>query len=126
MDRARRRAQRDANRAAGKVADFPDASADDSVTDSSAGSSPGSAPRHEQRDRLVKALSVDLDELFGPGRKHIREYTEWVAVAKMDDREDGSGPLDLDRGVITLPAEQQPTAQQSAEQQPAEKRSDGD
>lgn len=47
-------------------------------------------------------MSVELDELFGPSRKHIHEYKEWVAVAKLDDRQSGDGPVDLDSGVMKI------------------------
>lgn len=41
--------------------------------------------------------------MFGPSKKHVHEYKEWVAVAKMDDREaGGDGPIDLDSGVVQL------------------------
>jgi len=48
-------------------------------------------------------VSAELDALFGPSRKHIHERKEWVAVAKIDDRESGDGPIDLDSGVVQLP-----------------------
>ena len=47
-------------------------------------------------------MPVEIDELFGPSRKHIHERKEWVAVAKVDDHESGAGPIDLDSGVIQL------------------------
>jgi hypothetical protein len=47
-------------------------------------------------------ISVELDALFGPSRKHIYERKEWVAVAKVDDREAGAGPIDLDSGIVQL------------------------
>lgn len=52
-------------------------------------------------------VSVELDTLFGPSRKHVHEYKEWVAVAKVNDRESGAGPIDLESGVVQLdwPAE---------------------
>jgi len=43
--------------------------------------------------------------LFGPSRKHIHERKEWVAVAKLDDRESGDGPIDLESGVVQLPVD---------------------
>ncbi|WP_433201984.1 hypothetical protein ACQP1G_11355 [Nocardia sp. CA-107356] len=46
---------------------------------------------------------AEVDEIFGPSRKHIHERKEWVAVAKLDDRESGDDPLvDLDSGVARL------------------------
>ncbi len=50
-------------------------------------------------------VSPELDSLFAPGAKHVHERKEWVAVAKMDDREAGAGPggVDLDGGVVELP-----------------------
>jgi hypothetical protein len=51
---------------------------------------------------VVEAVSVELDTLFGPSRKHVHERKEWVAVAKMDDHESGAGPIDLDSGVVLL------------------------
>lgn len=53
-------------------------------------------------------MSAEVDELFGPSRKHIHERKEWVAVAKVDDHEAGAGPIDLDSGVVqlNLPSEQ--------------------
>lgn len=47
-------------------------------------------------------VPVEMDELFGPSRKHIHERKEWVAVAKVDDHEAGAGPIDLDSGVVRL------------------------
>jgi hypothetical protein len=48
-------------------------------------------------------VSVELDTLFGPSRKHVHERKEWVAVAKIDDHESaGDGPIDLDSGVVQL------------------------
>jgi hypothetical protein len=50
----------------------------------------------------------ELASLFSPGMKHVRELKEWVAVAKMDDRESGAGgPVDLDNGVAALAREDQ-------------------
>lgn len=62
--------------------------------------------RAERRGALAGAISGEIDMLFAPGRKHVRERKEWVAVAKKDDRESGSGgpgPIDLDTGVVELP-----------------------
>jgi hypothetical protein len=56
-------------------------------------------PKPRPRPDLV---SVELDALFGPSRKHVHERKEWVAVAKIDDREAGDGPIDLDSGVVRL------------------------
>jgi hypothetical protein len=62
----------------------------------------------KRRDRV----GAEVDEIFGPSRKHIHERKEWVAVAKSDDRESGDGPLvDLDAGV----AELRPQAGRSAQ-----------
>lgn len=48
-------------------------------------------------------VGAEVDEIFGPSRKHIHERKEWVAVAKLDDRESGDDPLvDLDSGVAGL------------------------
>ncbi|WP_433732957.1 hypothetical protein ACQP0C_11710 [Nocardia sp. CA-129566] len=48
-------------------------------------------------------VGAEVDEIFGRARKHIHERREWVAVAKVDDRESGDDPLvDLDSGVVTL------------------------
>ena len=47
-------------------------------------------------------VGVEIDDLFGPSRKHIHERKEWVAVAKVDDHESGAGPIDLDSGVVRL------------------------
>ncbi|MFE7742488.1 hypothetical protein [Nocardia sp. NPDC057455] len=50
-------------------------------------------------------MGAEVDEIFGPSRKHIHERKEWVAVAKLDDRVSGEDPLvDLDSGTVTLPA----------------------
>jgi hypothetical protein len=50
----------------------------------------------------VELIGVELDSLFGPSRKHIHERKEWVAVAKIDDREAGAGPIDLESGIVRL------------------------
>lgn len=54
---------------------------------------------------MVDLVSAEIDELFGPSRKHIHERKEWVAVAKIDDHESagGTGPIDLDSGIVRLP-----------------------
>ncbi|MEU2251813.1 hypothetical protein [Nocardia xishanensis] len=50
-------------------------------------------------------VGAEVDEIFGPARKHIHERKEWVAVAKLDDRQAGDEPLiDLEAGVVRLPA----------------------
>lgn len=61
--------------------------------------------RRERRRAMADAVSGEMDMLFSPGRKHVRERKEWVAVAKHDDREAGAGggPIDLDNGVVELP-----------------------
>jgi hypothetical protein len=53
-------------------------------------------------------MSVELDALFGPSKKHVHEYKEWVAVAKMDDHESGAGPIDLDSGVVEMRTQPDP------------------
>ncbi|MCC3311964.1 hypothetical protein [Nocardia africana] len=46
---------------------------------------------------------AEIDELFGPSRKHIHERKEWVAIAKVDDRLAGDDPIvDLPAGTVTL------------------------
>jgi len=50
----------------------------------------------------VDIVYAELDTLFGPSRKHVHERKEWVAVAKVDDREAGAGPIDLESGVVRL------------------------
>ena len=55
---------------------------------------------------MVELVSAEIDELFGPSKKHVYERKEWVAVAKVDDHEasgSGMGPIDLDSGVVRLP-----------------------
>ena len=59
--------------------------------------------RMQRRRELGDAISADLDVLFSPSRKHVHERKEWVAVAKVDDRESGGGPIDLESGVVELP-----------------------
>lgn len=61
------------------------------------------AERAERRRAMGELVSSELDSLFAPSHKHVHERKEWVAVAKMDDRESGAGPIDLDSGVIELP-----------------------
>ncbi len=49
-------------------------------------------------------MGAEVDEIFGPSRKHVHERKEWVAIAKVDDRLSGDDPLvDLDSGTVTLP-----------------------
>lgn len=46
---------------------------------------------------------AEIDELFGPSRRHIHERKEWVAIAKVDDRLAGDDPIvDLPAGTVTL------------------------
>ncbi|OXR47506.1 hypothetical protein B7C42_00631 [Nocardia cerradoensis] len=46
---------------------------------------------------------AEIDELFGPSRKHVHERKEWVAIAKVDDRLAGDDPIvDLPSGTVTL------------------------
>jgi hypothetical protein len=59
-------------------------------------------PEEWQPKPRVELIGVELDSLFGPSRKHIHERKEWVAVAKIDDREAGAGPIDLESGVVRL------------------------
>lgn len=61
-------------------------------------------------------VGAELDELFGPSRKHIHERKEWVAVAKIDYYEAGDGPIDLDSGKVQLNAPAQPTDQVPTDQ----------
>ncbi|MGW4716231.1 hypothetical protein [Nocardia sp. NPDC004260] len=50
-------------------------------------------------------VGAEVDEIFGPSRKHVHERKEWVAIAKVDDRVSGDDPLvDLDSGTVALPA----------------------
>ncbi|RBO96728.1 hypothetical protein DFR74_101744 [Nocardia puris] len=50
-------------------------------------------------------VGAEVDEIFGPSRRHIHEHKEWIAVAKLDDRISGDDPLvDLESGTVTLPA----------------------
>ena len=71
--------------------------------------------RRRRPERSVELVSAELDVLFSPSRKHVHERKEWVAVAKMDDREAGAGPIDLESGVVRLrtgaiePADTEPT-----------------
>ncbi|MGW4324461.1 hypothetical protein ACWEKR_01075 [Nocardia sp. NPDC004573] len=56
--------------------------------------------RRSRRD----PVGAEVDEIFGPSRKHVHERKEWVAIAKVDDRRCGDDPLvDLDSGTVTLP-----------------------
>jgi hypothetical protein len=64
---------------------------------------PGDAPAVESTRRtLTEAFAGELDMLFGPARRHVNERREWVAVAKIDDREAGAGPIDLSSGKVSL------------------------
>jgi hypothetical protein len=59
---------------------------------------------------MAEMVSAEIDELFGPSKKHVYERKEWVAVAKVDDHEaagSGLGPIDLDSGVVRLPRPQE-------------------
>ncbi|WP_280492521.1 hypothetical protein [Nocardia asiatica] len=50
-------------------------------------------------------MGAEVDEIFGPSRRHVHERKEWVAIAKVDDRISGDDQLvDLDSGSVTLPA----------------------
>lgn len=56
-----------------------------------------------QRDRRrFASASMEIDGLFNPGAKHQIEHKEWVAVAREDERESGSGPLDFDSGTVHM------------------------
>jgi hypothetical protein len=58
-----------------------------------------------QRNRsrgTVEAAVGEIDGVFGPSRRHIHEYKEWVAVRRVDDHESGTGPADLAGGTIEL------------------------
>lgn len=64
---------------------------------------PGEVPAVESTRRtLAEAFAGELDMLFGPARRHVNERREWVAVAKIDDREAGAGPIDLTSGKVSL------------------------
>jgi hypothetical protein len=58
--------------------------------------------RRERSRTAVEATAGEIDALFGPSRRHIHEYKEWVAVRRQDDHESGDGPADLDGGRIEL------------------------
>jgi hypothetical protein len=64
--------------------------------------------RRQPKER-IDFVSAEVDELFGPSRKHIHERKEWVAVAKIDDHQAGAGPIDLDSGVVLLPMPTEPS-----------------
>lgn len=55
----------------------------------------------DQDERLGEAFG-EIDGLFNPGRKYVKERQDYVAMAKEDDRESGARPLDLDSGVVRL------------------------
>lgn len=60
---------------------------------------------------MSDGIGVELDTLFGPSRKHVHERKEWIAVAKVDDHESGgTGPIDLDSGVVRLSRPSAPDA----------------
>jgi hypothetical protein len=65
--------------------------------------------RRRQPKERIDFVGAEIDELFGPSRKHIHERKEWVAVAKIDDHEAGAGPIDLDSGVVQFPTSAEPT-----------------
>lgn len=66
--------------------------------------------RQRRREPVQREeLSIELDALFGPSKKHVHEYKEWVAVAKMDDHESGAGPIDLESGVVEMRTQPDPT-----------------
>lgn len=65
--------------------------------------------------RASAEISVELDALFGPSRKHVHERKEWVAVAKVDDHESGAGPIDLDSGVVQVRFDTDQPAEPSSE-----------
>jgi hypothetical protein len=80
VDRAKRRAKRTESRAEAKIIEEVVA-----------------------KRSLSEVFVGELDSLFTPSRKQIHERKEWVAVAKMDDREAAGGAADLDKGTIELP-----------------------
>ncbi len=65
--------------------------------------------------KAAAEISVELDVLFGPSRKHVHERREWVAIAKVDDHESGAGPIDLDSGVVQVRFDTEAPSQSSAE-----------
>ncbi|RJO74913.1 hypothetical protein D5S18_15985 [Nocardia panacis] len=49
-------------------------------------------------------VGAEVDEIFGPSRKHVHERKEWVAIAKLDDRQSGGDPvIDLNAGTVRMP-----------------------
>ncbi len=66
-------------------------------------------PKRRQPKERIDFVSAEVDELFGPSRKHIHERKEWVAVAKIDDHHAGAGPIDLESGVVHLPMPTEPS-----------------
>ncbi|GAB3294353.1 hypothetical protein [Parasphingorhabdus pacifica] len=48
------------------------------------------------------SATLEVEGLFNAGARHRLDQMAWVAVAKEDDREAGSGPLDLDSGVVRI------------------------
>lgn len=50
--------------------------------------------------RPLASAGLEVEGLFTAGVRHRLDQLEWVAVAKEDDRQTGSGPLDLDSGVV--------------------------
>lgn len=63
----------------------------------------GTVPATENaQSSVLAATTTGVDGLFNPGRKHQLEHLEWVAVAREDERESGTGPLDLDTGVVRM------------------------
>lgn len=56
----------------------------------------------DQSNGRAEAALGEVDVLFGPSRRHIREYKEWVAVRSEENHSSGAGPADLDAGRIEL------------------------
>jgi hypothetical protein len=50
----------------------------------------------------LASVSMEVEGLLNPGRKHQLERMEWVAVAKEDERESGARRQELDAGIVRL------------------------
>ncbi|RZS43223.1 hypothetical protein EV193_102202 [Herbihabitans rhizosphaerae] len=75
----------------------------DSGDDLATGLAPHSQlPKLSERSERAGEAYLEVESLFSPSVKHIQERKEWVAVAKIDDRETGSGPLDLESGTVRI------------------------
>ncbi len=62
----------------------------------------GSAAEADSARQRMASASLEVEGLFNPGSRHQMDRSEWVAVAREDDREAGAGPLDLDSGIVHL------------------------